>query len=134
VRKHSANPADDLARLFRHAIFNGLVGNTEDHLKNFAMLHDPGGYRLSPAYDLLPDVSANQEHVLFFGNQRYIESRITVVDMARRWGVPDAVGILANVRAGLSRFKEFAELAGVREVNIVEIEKDLRRRASRVGV
>lgn len=57
--------SSDLARLFRHALFNGLAGNTDDHLKNFAMLHRAGGYRLSPAYDLIPDIAANQEHVLF---------------------------------------------------------------------
>jgi serine/threonine-protein kinase HipA len=133
VRKHSAKPRDDLAMLFKHAIFNGLVGNTDDHLKNFAMLHDASGYRLSPAYDLVPDINANQEHVLFFGNQRYIESRITVIDMARRWGISDPVGILEEVLGGLSRFKEFAELAQVPEVNVAEIEKDLGGRARRVA-
>jgi serine/threonine-protein kinase HipA len=132
VRKHSANPSEDLARLFRHAIFNGLVGNTDDHLKNFAMIHDIGGYRLSPAYDLLPDVNANQEHVLIFGAQRYIESRGTVIDMALRWGVADALGILENVLVGLSRFEQFAALAGVSDANIAEIRKDLERRSRRV--
>ena len=133
VRRHSANPSDDLTRLFRHAIFNGLVGNTDDHLKNFAMLHDIGGYRLAPAYDLLPDVNVNQEHVLIFGVQRYIESRGTVIDMALRWGVADALGILENVVAGLSRFEEFAALAGVPDANVAEIRKDLERRSRRVG-
>ena len=133
VRKHSANPSEDLAGLFKHAVFNGLAGNTDDHLKNFAMLHDTGGYRLSPAYDLLPDVNMNQEHVLFFGQQRFIESRITVIDMARRWGITDPVRILEDVLAGLSRFDEFARLAGVPEVNVAEIEKDLDRRARRVA-
>ena len=133
VRKHSANPSEDLTRLFRHAIFNGLVGNTDDHLKNFTMIHDIGGYRLSPAYDLLPDVNANQEHVLIFGVQRYIESHGTVIDMALRWGVADALGILENVLAGLSRFEEFAALAGVPDANVAEIRKDLGRRSRRVG-
>jgi serine/threonine-protein kinase HipA len=133
VRKHSANPSEDLTRLFRHAIFNGLVGNTDDHLKNFAMIHDIGGYRLSPAYDLLPDVNANQEHVLIFGVQRYIESHGTVIDMALRWGVADALGILENVLVGLSRFEEFAALAGVPDANVAEIRKDLERRARRIA-
>jgi serine/threonine-protein kinase HipA len=133
VRKHSASPSEDLAGLFKHAIFNGLAGNTDDHLKNFAMLHDTDGFRLSPAYDLLPDVNMNQEHVLFFGQQRYIESHAAVIDMARRWGIADPARILADVLAGLSRFGEFAQLAGVSEVNAAEIEKDLARRAHRVA-
>lgn len=133
VRKHSASPSEDLARLFKLAIFNGLIGNTDDHLKNFALLHDMRGYRLSPAYDLLPDVNANQEHVLFFGGQRYIDSRGTIIDMARRWGVADAGGILESVLAGLSNFKGYAAAAGVPDANVAEVEKDLGRRARRVA-
>jgi serine/threonine-protein kinase HipA len=133
VRKHSASPSVDLARIFKQAVFNGLVGNTDDHLKNFAMLHDAGGYRLSPAYDLLPDINANKEHVLFFGNQRNIESRVAVLEMARRWGIPDPIGILESVLAGLSRFKEFAELAGVPATNVAEIQKDLDQRTRLVA-
>jgi serine/threonine-protein kinase HipA len=30
-----------------------LTGNTDAHLKNFAMLHTPDGLRLTPAYDLV---------------------------------------------------------------------------------
>ena len=133
VRKHSASPSDDLSGLLKHAVFNGLAGNTDDHLKNFAMLHDPAGYRLSPAYDLLPDVNMNQEHVLFFGHERYIESHDTVIDMARRWGIADPARILEDVLAGLGRFEEFARLAGVPEVNAAEIGKDLARRTHRLA-
>ena len=129
VRKHSADPIADLAALFKHAVFNGLMGNTDDHLKNFSMLHGAGGYRLSPAYDLLPDTNMNQEHVLFFGDQRYIGSRITLVDMARRWGIVDPIGVLQNVLDGLSRFTEFARLAEVPGANVGEIAQDLARRA-----
>jgi serine/threonine-protein kinase HipA len=129
VRKHSVDPIADLAALFKHAVFNGLLGNTDDHLKNFSMLHGPGGYRLSSAYDLLPDINMNQEHVLFFGDQRYVGSRITVIDMARRWGIVDPIRILQNVLDGLSRFTEFAQQAGVPDANVGEMQKDLVRRA-----
>jgi hypothetical protein len=53
--------------------------------------------------------------------------------MARRWGVADPIGILEDVLAGLSRFKEFAEVARVPEVNVAEIGKDLNRRTRRVA-
>jgi serine/threonine-protein kinase HipA len=47
-------------------VFNALIGNTDDHLKNFAMLHGSNGFFLSPAYDLLPDTAQRREHVLHF--------------------------------------------------------------------
>lgn len=132
VRKHSADPIADLAALFKHTVFNGLMGNTDDHLKNFSMLHGSGGYRLSPAYDLLPDINMNQEHVLFFGDQRYIGSRITLVDMGRRWGIADPIGVLQSVAHGVSRFTAFARLAEVPDANADEIAKDLAQRARQV--
>jgi serine/threonine-protein kinase HipA len=129
VRKHSAQPIDDLARLFRHALFNGLAGNTDDHLKNLSMRYVDHGYRLSPAYDLIPDIGANREHVLFFRRQRYIDSIDTVMEMAGQWGVADPIGVLRAVSAGLAHFREFALRAGVPETNIAEVEWDLERRA-----
>jgi serine/threonine-protein kinase HipA len=97
------------------------------------MLHEPGGYRLSPAYDLLPDFNENQDHVLFFGNEKYIESRGTVFGIAQRRGVADPAAILEEVLAGLAKFREFAESAAVPDANIAEIEKDFQRRARRAA-
>jgi serine/threonine-protein kinase HipA len=62
LRKHSASPADDLALLYRHMLFNAAIGNVDDHLKNFWMLARPGGFRLSPAFDLVPDLSGRVGH------------------------------------------------------------------------
>jgi serine/threonine-protein kinase HipA len=31
-----------------------LISNTDDHLRNHGFLREPGGWRLSPAYDLNP--------------------------------------------------------------------------------
>jgi hypothetical protein len=41
-------------------------GNTDDHLKNFSMLHKETGFCLSPAYDLLPDIHGKRSHSLSF--------------------------------------------------------------------
>lgn len=65
IRMVSARPPEDLHALYRQMVFHAAIGNTDDHLKNFAMLHD-GGYELSPAYDLLPNVNHNVAHVLSF--------------------------------------------------------------------
>jgi serine/threonine-protein kinase HipA len=36
-------------------VFNILISNTDDHLRNHGFLYDPaGGWRLAPAYDLNP--------------------------------------------------------------------------------
>ena len=46
----------DLEELFRRMVFNILCNNWDDHLKNHGFLYDTssGKWRLSPAYDILP--------------------------------------------------------------------------------
>lgn len=49
--------------LFRRMVFNGLFGNTDDHLRNHAFLRVNGKWKLSPAYDLTPNtVPYNKQH------------------------------------------------------------------------
>ena len=43
----------DLRRLYGRELVCFLTGNTDAHLKNFAMFHAPEGLRLTPAYDLV---------------------------------------------------------------------------------
>ncbi len=43
----------DAWRLYERVLVCLLTGNTDAHLKNFAMLHSSDGLRLSPAYDLV---------------------------------------------------------------------------------
>jgi serine/threonine-protein kinase HipA len=65
VLKHvSTNPGEDLRRLYQQLVFNAMIGNTDDHLKNFLMRHDNKGWRLSPAFDLLPNIGSQ-----ILGNQ-----------------------------------------------------------------
>jgi serine/threonine-protein kinase HipA len=41
--------------LWRRIVFNVLISNTDDHLRNHAFLYrGPDGWRLAPAYDLDP--------------------------------------------------------------------------------
>lgn len=63
VRGHVA---PDREEIFARMIFNILVSNDDDHLRNHAFLHDPDGpgWRLSPLYDVVPRPQLAQERVL----------------------------------------------------------------------
>jgi serine/threonine-protein kinase HipA len=55
LRQHGAAAKDDIRALWRRIIFNILISNTDDHLRNHGFLYTgPTGWRLSPAYDLNP--------------------------------------------------------------------------------
>lgn len=55
IRQMSASPKEDLEALWRRIVFNVLISNVDDHLRNHAFLYSGLlGWRLSPAYDLNP--------------------------------------------------------------------------------
>lgn len=54
LRRWSEKPEADCAELFRRMVFNAGVTNNDDHPRNHAVLRRPKGWRLSPAYDLVP--------------------------------------------------------------------------------
>ena len=55
LRQYGAYPKQDMHALWRRIIFNILISNTDDHLRNHGFLYvDSAGWSLSPAYDLNP--------------------------------------------------------------------------------
>lgn len=54
LRQDGADAPGDASQLWRRMVFNVLISNTDDHLRNHGFLREPGGWRLSPAYDLNP--------------------------------------------------------------------------------
>lgn len=55
LRQHGAEPKADMHVLWRRIVFNILISNTDDHLRNHGFLYaGPAGWRLAPAYDLNP--------------------------------------------------------------------------------
>jgi serine/threonine-protein kinase HipA len=55
LRQHGAAAKEDVQGLWRRVVFNVLISNTDDHLRNHGFLYaGAGGWRLSPAYDLNP--------------------------------------------------------------------------------
>lgn len=54
LRRHGATHLRDREELFRRMVFNVLCGNRDDHLKNHALLYEDDGWRLSPAFDVVP--------------------------------------------------------------------------------
>jgi serine/threonine-protein kinase HipA len=52
---HGARVNDDLAELYRRVVFGVVVHNTDDHLRNHGFLRSPGGWRISPLFDVNPD-------------------------------------------------------------------------------
>lgn len=55
LRQHGAASSRDLEQLWRRIVFNVLISNTDDHLRNHGFLYTGSvGWSLSPAYDMNP--------------------------------------------------------------------------------
>ncbi len=55
LMRHGSRPNEDLRELWSRIVFNILVSNTDDHLRNHGFILVPGyGWRLSEAYDMNP--------------------------------------------------------------------------------
>jgi serine/threonine-protein kinase HipA len=59
IIKQSASAKEDLEQLWRRILFNILVSNTDDHLRNHGFILTNQGWRLSPAYDMNPNEMGN---------------------------------------------------------------------------
>lgn len=57
AREVGIRPCEDL--LFQRLLFNALIHNTDDHLRNHAFIGDHNGWRLSPVFDIVPQRSAH---------------------------------------------------------------------------
>jgi len=75
VRKFSTDPRADLAEAFRRVTVDVLIGNGDNHLKNWSFRFPKAGeIRLSPAYDILPTILYQPRDELalrFVGTHRF---------------------------------------------------------------
>ncbi|MEI7594597.1 MAG: type II toxin-antitoxin system HipA family toxin [Bacteroidota bacterium] len=52
----------EVEKLYRQMIFNVLMGNKDDHAKNFSFILKENSWKLSPAYDLVPSEGFYANH------------------------------------------------------------------------
>jgi serine/threonine-protein kinase HipA len=53
LHQHGASPKEDIEAVWRRLVFNILISDTDDHLRNHGFLYEGQvGWRLSLAYDL----------------------------------------------------------------------------------
>jgi len=90
LRRWSSKPDADCAELFRRMVFNAAVTNNDDHPRNHALLRRQKGWRLSPAYDLVPAPLVSLERrdlALTVGDYGRTASFYNLLSQAGRFGL-----------------------------------------------
>lgn len=101
LRRWSDKPEADCTELFRRMVFNAAVTNNDDHPRNHALLHRQKGWRLSPAYDLVPSPVVSLERrdlALSIGDHGRTASIYNLISQAGRFGLS-----VADARAEMDR-------------------------------
>lgn len=125
IQNHGARGAveADLEQLLRRALFNVLVGNTDDHLRNHGFLREKTGWRLAPAFDLNPNPS-KRHHALRLDEVSDEPDIDTVMSTAGfyRLGAGDARRILEEMLAVTRSWKRRAQAARIPASEIARME------------
>ncbi len=90
LRRYGAAVERDLGQLWRRVVFNILISNTDDHLRNHGFLRpDIHGWRLSPVYDLNPTPADVHPRVLATHIDRHdgTASFALAMETARNYGL-----------------------------------------------
>jgi serine/threonine-protein kinase HipA len=100
----------DLEQLFRRVLFNVLVGNRDDHLRNHGFIREPSGWRLSRAFDVNPSL-AKAEHALTLDGRNAtpsVEAAMATAELYRLTAT-QAQAVLAQVHKALADWRSEAE-------------------------
>lgn len=122
----------DQAELFGRMVFNILVNNNDDHLRNHGFIWDTrlGGWCLSPLYDVVPAPSHAQERHLHLGVGQ--QGRLaTLPNAMSKHGVfgltrPQAVDIIERIAAVVRGWRNTFEAVGVPAVDIDRVSSAIR--------
>lgn len=128
LRRWSSKPDDDRRELFRRMVFNAIVTNNDDHPRNHALLRTTAGWRLSPAYDIVPSPLVSQERrdlALTVGRFGRTASMYNLVSESEVFGLSrdEAAAEIDLMMAVVRGWKEFFTGHGVEQRSIEMLEQ-----------
>ncbi|MBO9355988.1 type II toxin-antitoxin system HipA family toxin [Bordetella petrii] len=125
--QEGANPIADIHQLWRRLVFNFLICNTDDHLRNTGFLYDARnhGWRLSPAFDLNPMPGDRRESKTWLTEDSGpIDSRHILMEGAPyfRLDAEEATAIWTEVAQAVGSWRLLAKGLGMRGTDLVDFE------------
>ena len=132
VMRQLGLPMRDIEQQFRRMVFNIVVRNQDDHVKNIAFLMDKqGNWSLSPAFDMTysfnPNGAWTATHQMTMNGKRehftLDDFRACAKTAALKRG--SAEKIIAAVQDTVANWRDYAEVAGVPAANAERIQQTL---------
>lgn len=107
-----AMTTEDLHELWRRMAFSVLINNTDDHLRNHGFLREPGGWRLSPVFDINPNPDTARSRQTGIAGSYHRDGAIEAMMTHAsdfRLNEPDATKMLGEVTQSVGRWREVAK-------------------------
>lgn len=86
ISANGANPKADLTELWKRIVFNIAVSNTDDHLRNHGFILTEEGWRLSPLYDVNPNLDRDSLSLNITENDNALSVDLAI-EVAEHFGI-----------------------------------------------
>ena len=116
LTEHGSNTRSDLEQLWRRIVFNILVRNSDDHLRNhgFLLANDNSGWRLSPAYDINISLGANGLHLNIDEHSNALDLELALeVSSYFQLTLDQAKQIASEVKSVTDKWLNYASQIGI---------------------
>lgn len=109
-----AHSEEDLHQLWKRIVFNILISNTDDHLRNHGFLLTREGWRLAPAYDVNPSID-KVGHALNIDMENNSSDLLLAKSTAPwfRLGDKELSHIIDEVKTAVSSWRKIASQMGI---------------------
>ena len=127
IIQYSPSAKEDLEQLWRRMLFNILVSNTDDHLRNHGFILTQSGWRLSPAYDMNPNEMGNGLTLNISENSNEQEIALAL-ETARLYQLKKekAEAILTEMQSEISKWRIVAKQFGISNSEIDQTKRAFR--------
>lgn len=112
--QQGASVTADLEQLWRRVVFNILVSNTDDHLRNHGFMLTDQGWILSPAFDMNPNETGNGLALSISGYNNEQDISLAL-DTAKHYKLSNAraASIVKEMKQELSSWRAVAKYSGI---------------------
>jgi serine/threonine-protein kinase HipA len=127
IMQHCPAAKEDLEQLWRRMLFNVLVSNTDDHMRNHGFILTDTGWRLSPAYDMNPNEMGNGLTLNISENSNAIDISLAV-ETAYLYQLKSekAESILKEMHQEISNWRAVAKKFGISNSEIEQTKRAFR--------
>jgi len=116
-----------MEQLWRRIVFNILVSNTDDHLRNHGYILTLSGWRLSPAYDMNPNPYGTGLSLNISETDNTLDTSIAL-EVAKYFKLNEdnATSILKKITTAVSEWRTIAKAIGIGKDEIESMKKSFK--------